>query len=34
MEHAGLDFRRGQFGNFDGAVKAFVHDPKRLTHLV
>src|ERR1035441_7358518 len=31
MEHAGLDFVRGQFGNLDRSVKTFAHGPKPLT---
>ena len=32
MEHAGLDFLRGQFGNFDRSVETFAHGAKPLTH--
>ena len=32
MEHAGLDFFGGQFGNIHQSVKTFVYAAKRLTH--
>jgi hypothetical protein len=32
MEHAGLDFLRGQLGNFDSSVETFAHGTKPLTH--
>ena len=32
MEHAGLDFLRGQFGNFGQAFETFAHGAKPLTH--
>ena len=32
MEHAGLDFVGGQFGNIDAFVVTFVHGAKPLTH--
>jgi hypothetical protein len=32
MEHAGLDFFRGQLGNFGRSVETFAHGAKPLTH--
>jgi hypothetical protein len=32
MKHAGLDFVRGQFGNFGRSVETFAHGMKPLTH--